>query len=430
MPRPWRCTLHDTANFQRILNYISLDERSIPYEYEEVETQQSQPQPPPKEFDTKTILKHVGLFVLTFLTVSFFGGLFVAQTAVSNSWTAQMLDGAVFAALLLAFLGTHEFGHFFAAQFHKVKVTLPYFIPVPLGIGTLGAVIRIKEKINDTRKMFDVGISGPLAGFVVSLAVLLYGFATLPDPSFINNFAGHEAVQEYVAQHGVYPETPPEGAGGEGETGVLIVGNTLLYSFLAQFFENVPPMFEMYHYPFLFAGWLGLFFTALNLMPVGQLDGGHILYSLLGFKKHRTVARSCFAGLTVMAGIESVPFIHMSLQSWGLANPYGTLSWLVWAAVLFFLLRKAYHRDHQWIAPVLVASLALSAGYIYLFIGSLQTMSSLIWVVWSFFIAYFVGIEHPPALYERPLDLTRRRLGWLSMAIFVLCISPNPLYFV
>jgi predicted nucleic acid-binding Zn-ribbon protein len=284
----------------------------------------------------------------------------------------------------------------------------------------------IKEKINDTYKMFDVGVSGPLAGFVVSLAVLLYGFSTLPDPSYINNFAGHEAVQEYVAQHGTYPAEPPSADSSD----VLIVGNTLLYSFLAQFFENVPPMYEMYHYPFLFAGWLGLFFTALNLMPVGQLDGGHILYSLLGFRRHRTVARVCFGVLTTLAGIESVPFIHVSLQSWGLANPYGTVSWLIWAGVLFFLLRKAYHNDHRWIAPVLITSLAVSAGYIYLIVGSLQSMSSLIWIVWSFFIAYFVKIEHPPALYEKPLDPTRRRLGWLSMAIFVLCISPNPLYFV
>ncbi|MDX1638316.1 MAG: site-2 protease family protein [Balneolaceae bacterium] len=403
-----------------------MDEQSLSYDYREINTQPPEPKPPTNEIGIKTILKHTGLFLLTFVTVSFFGGLFVAQTAVTDTIMGQMGDGALFAALLLAFLGTHEFGHFFAAQYHNIRVTLPYFIPVPLGIGTLGAVIRIKEKINDTHKMFDVGVAGPLAGFVVSLAVLLYGFSTLPDPSFINNFAGHEEVQQYVAQHGTYPDVPPTAESSD----VLVVGNTLLYSFLAQFFEHVPPMFEMYHYPFLFAGWLGLFFTALNLMPVGQLDGGHILYSLLGFRRHRTVARGCFAGLTVMAGIESVPFIHMSLSSWGWENAYGSFSWLIWAGVLFFLLRKAYHNDHSWIAPVLVGSLAASAGYIYLVVGSLQTMSSLIWIVWSFFIAYFVKLEHPPALRERPLDPVRRRLGWLSMAIFVLCISPNPLYFV
>lgn len=378
----------------------------------------------PNAFDNKTILKHTGLFVLTFITVSISGALFVGKSAGVESFWPMLKDGALFAALLLGFLGTHEFGHFFAALYHKIRVTLPYFIPVPIGIGTLGAVIRIKQKINDTYKMFDIGIAGPLAGFIVSLAVLLYGFATLPDPSFINNFSGHEAVQEYVAQYGTFPEQPPEETDGE----VLIVGNTLLYGFLAQFFENVPPMWEMYHYPFLFAGWLGLFFTALNLMPVGQLDGGHILYSLIGYRKHQTVARGCFAVLTVLAGIESVPAVHKWLGSWD--NSFGTLSWLIWAGVLFFLLRKAFHNDHKWIAPVMVGSLAVAAVYLFLYVGNLDTSGSLIWVVWSFFIAYFVKIEHPPALYERPLDTNRKVLGWLSMAIFILCISPNPLYFI
>lgn len=383
-----------------------------------------------KEYDTKTILKHLALFVLTFASVSLVGASFVGFAPslfpVLMPDTGDIWRGVLFATLLLGFLGVHEFGHFFAAQYHKIKVSLPYFIPIPLGIGTMGAVIRIKQKINDTKEMFDVGVSGPLAGFVVSFAVLLIGFATLPEPTYINQFAGHEAVKEYVNTNGVFPEAPPEGTEGQ----ILIVGETLLYSFLAQFFENVPPMWEMYHYPFLFAGWLGLFFTALNLMPVGQLDGGHILYSLIGFKNHRIVARIAFGILTVLAGIESIPFIHLSLESWGWSHPTGIYSWFIWSGVLFFLLRKAFHNIHQWIAPVLVISLAISAGYLYLVAGSISTTGSLIWVVWSFFIAYFVKVEHPPALYERPLSSTRKFLGWLSMVIFVLCISPNPLYFM
>lgn len=403
-----------------------MNEPSFPYDYQEVSIESPQTPYKPNQFDTKTILKHLGLFIVTFVTVSFSGALFVGQSAGAESFMPLFWDGTIFAVLLLGFLATHEFGHFFAALHHKIKVTLPYFIPVPIGIGTLGAVIRIKQKINDTRKMFDIGVAGPLAGFVVSLGILLYGFATLPDPSYLDNFGGHEAVQQYIAKYGSYPDAPRGGSNGE----ILIVGNTLLYSFLAQFFENVPPMFEMYHYPFLFAGWLGLFFTALNLTPIGQLDGGHILYSLIGFRKHRTVARAGFAGLTVLAGIESVPFIHMSLSNWGWDNSFGSLSWLIWAGALYLLLRKAYHNDHRWMTPVLIGSLLTSAGYLFLYEGSLDTSSSLIWIVWAFFIAYFVQIEHPPALYERPLDPARQFLGWLSMGIFVLCISPNPLYFV
>ena len=332
--------------------------------------------------------------------------------------------GVLFAALLLGFLGVHEFGHYFAALYHKIRVTLPYFIPIPLGIGTMGAVIRIKQQINDTRKLFDVGASGPLAGFVVSLAVLLFGFFTLPDASYIQQFAGHDAVQSYVAQHGTYPANPPGETGGQ----TLMLGNTLLYGFLASFFQNVPPMWEMYHYPFLFAGWLGLFFTALNLMPLGQLDGGHILYSLIGFKKHRTVARLFFGVLVTLAGIEAIPFIHLSLTEYGMAH--GALSWLIWGGVLFLLLRKAFRGNLQWIIPILAVSLAASAGYLYFYVGNITTSGSLIWVVWTFFSAFLVGVEHPPAIYERKLGTTRTFLGWLSMAIFVLCISPNPLYLI
>ncbi|MDZ7659908.1 site-2 protease family protein [Fodinibius sp.] len=381
-----------------------------------------------RDLDPKTVTKHLALFLITVLTVSLAGAGFVgfepSLFPIALPSLSDFYRGLLFAALLLGFLGVHEFGHYFAALYHQIKVTLPYFIPIPLGIGTVGAVIRIKQKINDTYKMFDVGAAGPLAGFVVSLGVLLYGFSTLPDPSFIQNFAGHEAVKEYVAQYGIFPENPPQETNGN----VLIVGDTLLYSFLASFFENVPPMWEMYHYPFLFAGWLGLFFTALNLTPIGQLDGGHILYSLIGFEKHKTVARIFFAVLITLGGIEAIPFIHLSLGE--LDYSYGLLSWVIWGGVLMMLLRKAFRDDIQWILPVWTASLVATACYLFFVVGNITTSGSLIWVVWSFFIAYFVGIEHPPALRERELDPTRKFLGWLSMAIFVLCISPNPLYLI
>lgn len=383
---------------------------------------------PSPRLDNKTIAKHVGLFLVTFVMVAWAGASFVGFDAVmfpiALPTETDFYRGILFAALLLGFLGVHEFGHYFAALYHKIKVTLPYFIPLPLGIGTLGAVIRIKQKINDSHKMFDVGVAGPLAGFVISLGILLYGFSTLPDASYIQQFQGHEAVKTYVAEHGTYPADPPEETSGQ----TLILGNTLLYGFLASFFDNVPPMWEMYHYPFLFAGWLGLFFTALNLMPLGQLDGGHILYSLIGYNKHRIAARLFFGLLVTLAGIEAIPFIHLSLAEYEFAT--GALSWLIWAAVLFLLLRKAFHGDHRWIAPMMAVSIAVSAGYLYFYAGSITESGSLIWIFWSFFTAYLVGIEHPPALYERPLDRTRSILGWSSLAIFILCISPNPIYLI
>ncbi|MDX1587099.1 MAG: site-2 protease family protein [Balneolaceae bacterium] len=385
------------------------------------------PEPEPKNRPSpKTILKHVLLFLATFACVTFIGIFWVGQSANAESYLEMWPQGVLFAALLLAFLGTHEFGHYFAAVYHNVKVTLPYFIPVPLGIGTLGAVIKIEERVQDTKKLFDIGISGPIAGFIVSLIILIYGFATLPSPGFIENFAGHDHIISHVEQTGQFPEQPPELPENNGETSTIMLGNTLLYSFLASFFENVPPMYEMYHYPFLFAGWLGLFFTALNLTPIGQLDGGHILYSLIGFKKHRYVARLIFGAIATLGGIEAIPFLFNTVQEW--FPGYGFLSIFLWALVLLHLIRKAFHSEHTWIAPVWALSLMLSVGYLYFF-SEFTRMGSLIWVFWSFFLVYFVKIEHPPVLFQKPLSPSRKKLGWISMAVFIVCISPTPIYF-
>lgn len=401
---------------------MSFPEASIPEE-EPLQEQAS----PKNQPSGRTIFKHLILFVLTFLCITFVGMFFwVGQNAAMETVWDMLPEGALFAALLLAFLGTHEFGHYFAAVHHKVRVSLPYFIPLPFGIGTMGAVIRIQEVIKNTRKLFDIGISGPIAGFVVSLAVLLYGFATLPEPSFIENFAGHEEIAAHINETGTFPDVPPETS--EEESTTILLGNTLLFSFIAGFFENVPPMYEMYHYPFLFAGWLGLFFTALNLMPVGQLDGGHILYSLIGYEKHRKVARISFGFITALAGIEGIPFLYENLSAW--SPEYGYVSILLWALVLLFLLRKAFYSEHIWIAPIWALSLIGSFAYLYFGTGGFDQTGSLIWVVWSFFLVYFVKMEHPPVTYEEPLSPARRWLGWVSMGVFILCISPTPIYFL
>lgn len=265
-------------------------QEEINTDYEVLSTKEE----PKNKLDRRTILKHLGLFLLTVFFVTMTGANFVGLDPVLFPFalpnTTDIFRGLVFAGLLLGFLTFHEFGHYFAAVHHKVKVTLPYYIPIPLGIGTLGAVIRIKERIRKMHQLFDIGASGPVAGFIVALVVLLVGFATLPEPDYVMNFAGHDELKEYVSEHGAYPEHITD----RTEQGVLTIGNTILYTALASMFDNVPPMWEMYHFPFLFAGWLGLFFTALNLMPVGQLDGGHILYSLIGYRRHRVVARLFF----------------------------------------------------------------------------------------------------------------------------------------
>lgn len=381
---------------------------------------------PKNKPDTKTILKHLGLFVLTLFFVTMTGANFVGFEPVLFPFaipeTQDLLRGFLFATLLLGFLTFHEFGHYFAAVYHKVRVTLPYYIPIPVGIGTLGAVIRIKERIKKVHKLFDVGVAGPIAGFVVAFTVLLIGFSTLPEPDYINNFAGHEPIKEYVAENGTFPSSVEI----VEEQEVLTVGNTLLYSFLASMFDNVPPMWEMYHYPFLFAGWLGLFFTALNLMPVGQLDGGHILYSLIGYEKHKIVARIFFCLITILAGIEIIPWIHNYFSDYH--DFFGSASWVVWGGVLYLLMNKAFRGDQPWIISLLIVSVGTSSLYLYINPSAMLGQTSFIWVVWSFFIAFLVGVEHPPVSIEEELSPARKVIGWLSMVIFILCISVNPLY--
>lgn len=374
----------------------------------------------------KEIFIHLGLFILTFASVTFMGANWVGKNAGVDSIWPLLLDGTVFAILLLGFLGSHEFGHYFAAVHHNIKTTLPYFIPLPIAIGTMGAVIRIKEQINDTKKLFDVGISGPLVGFVVSLGILIYGFSTLPEPDYIMNFAGHEDVKSHVQNYGSYPDEPNVESGSGENVQVLMLGNTLLYSLIASFFENVPPMYEMYHYPFLFAGWLGLFFTALNLTPVGQLDGGHILYSLIGFRKHQFVARIFFNGLLVLGGVGLLHSIQEFVPDGDLM--YQLIPWLVWAALLQFLLKKAFHGDRFWVAVSLPVVLAMNALLFYFLVSPERASGFTTWFIWSLFVAFFVGVEHPPARYETKLDPVRTKLGWISMGIFILCISPSPMY--
>ena len=381
----------------------------------------------------KDFFIHSILFILTFFSVSIVSTLLVgkglqirtiAGFSLPFPTNEDLIAGALFASLLLSFLTVHEFGHYFAALYHRVRVSLPYFIPLPVGIGTLGAVIKIRQRIQRTRSLFDIGAAGPIAGFVVSLIILIIGFTTLPGPSFLNEFGDHQMLIDHFNEFGYYPPIPSLM---EGQM-IFLFGETPLYSFIASFFPSAPPMYEIMHYPFLLAGWFGLFFTALNLMPVGQLDGGHILYSLVGYEKHRIIARLFFGGLTVLAGIEAIPLFQNYLTNYG----FGSVgyAWGIWIIMLSLLMKKAYKEHLYWMGVMIPISLFLSGFFLYVWNPPFAQEGSVLWIFWSFFTAYVVKIEHPPVRFEEPLSPARTILGWLSMVIFILCISLNPLTLV
>jgi len=184
---------------------------------------------------------------------------------------ALLLQGLAFAGSLLAILTAHESGHYVACRLYGVDATLPFFIPSPpmLGPGTFGAFIKIKSPIPSRRALFDIGVAGPLAGFVVVLPVALIGLLTA---------------------HAAPPVT-----GGD----VMTFNDPLLMRLMAKLLGV--QLSSMAVNPFYLAAWIGLLVTSLNLLPVGQLDGGHAVYAVLGQKVHRWLGRAAFATMATLA---------------------------------------------------------------------------------------------------------------------------------
>lgn len=265
------------------------------------------------------VIINIILFICTFFTTTVAG---VAWLNADPYDYSNFHLGLTYSILILLVLSSHEFGHYFAARVHKVKVTLPYYIPFPLFLnpfGTMGAVIKMRSPSRTRKALFDIGIAGPISGFIVSVAILIWGMTHLPQFDYI---------------YKIHPEYEVTGVPTTG----FSFGSTLLYWSMGKIFVGspdvfLPPMNEMYHYPFLCVGWFGLLITALNLLPVGQLDGGHITYALLG-SKHKIVAR-IFFGLTLAMGLVGLlPFLGVEIFS-----EYGLLNWLVWSILIFFVIK-------------------------------------------------------------------------------------------
>ena len=267
----------------------------------------------------------------------------------------RFLAGVPFAATLLAVLVVHEFGHYFAARYHGASVSLPYFVPapppilgyflfgLPIGVpfGTLGAIILLRSPARDRNSLFDIAAAGPLAGLAVAFPAIVLG----------------------LAWSTVVP-MPPEGYSGFGDS-LLTWGLAYLR------FGPIPPGHMLFTHPIVDAAWAGLLVTALNLIPVGQLDGGRIVYALFG-RRHRAVGRATVGALL---GLGVAAFV------WTLRAPDG---------------------------DVILALLA-----------------SLNWFVWAGLISFLVGLHHSPPLDDlSPLSWGRRALGIACLILLVLMLPP------
>jgi len=194
----------------------------------------------------------------------------------------------VYAAVLIVILLGHEMGHYLTCRYYRIEATLPFFIPAPTFIGTLGAFIKIKSPITRKKQLFDIGVTGPLTGFFLSLPAVIYGLSLSK----------------------IVPSMPREDTFVFGEPLLLrLIGGIL--------FRGAAAESDLFIHPIGFAGWVGILITAFNLFPVGQLDGGHVSYALIG-QKARPLAK-LFLGI----------FIVMGIFFW--------VGWIVWALVILLL---------------------------------------------------------------------------------------------
>jgi len=292
------------------------------------------------------------LFLVTLVSVLYAGSHAAGEDL--GSLGRGLWRGWTFAVPLLSILLCHEFGHYLAARAHGVPASLPYFLPMPFSpFGTWGAVISMPRRIHSRHALLDIGAAGPLAGLVVALPVLGIGLALSP--------------VEPLQPHG------------------LLEGQCLLYLIMKWLVVGVIPAgSDVMLHPVAFAGWAGLFVTMINLLPVGQLDGGHIAYALVG-PQQNTVSR----------------WVRRSL----LALFTGHMAWNLWGAT----------RD----APLSTGTLMAAFS------------NSLFWLFWFFILSVMTRMgkqDHPPTDSEAPLDPRRKAIAVVCLVLFALLFMPAPFF--
>jgi len=231
---------------------------------------------------------HILMFILTFFSILLAGALHSGADFISHP--CRIWEGLPFALSLMFILLAHELAHYFASHRHGVRATLPFFIPAPPPIifGTFGAFIKMKSPIRSRTALVDIGASGPIAGFVMSLVAVVVGL----------NLSSVIPV--------------------ENIDGGIFLGDSLIFSVLSGIIVGpVPEGHDVLLHPVAFAGWIGFFVTFLNLIPVGQLDGGHIMFAMMG-RRHRSLS-------LVLVGVLA------------LLGAFVWPGWLMWALLLMFI---------------------------------------------------------------------------------------------
>ncbi|MES2386952.1 MAG: site-2 protease family protein [Bacteroidota bacterium] len=366
---------------------------------------------------TRQIIWRSIFFILTLITTTIAG----AQLMFGDIFTEKgellpfekILQGLHFSLPLLAVLTVHEFGHFFTARYYKLDVSLPLYIPFPNFIGTAGAFIRLNTAPHSRKEYFDVGVAGPVAGFVAALILLFYAFTHLPPPEYI-----YTIHPEYAA---FGPDFAAHAYPGKS---VIALNGGLLFNFFAEYVApagSMPHPYELMHYPYVVAGFIGLLITGMNLLPIGQLDGGHVVYGLLGNARHRIVAPVAMVLIVLWAGLG----VAQPLDLHRMNDAFFNTLWqdTVYLAVLYFTFRK--------ITPSLQTNLLIALSVftiqysVALALPAWHGYSA--WLLFMLLLGVLLGVYHPKALYDQPLDTGRKAVGWFAIAIFIVCVTPAPI---
>jgi membrane-associated protease RseP (regulator of RpoE activity) len=293
------------------------------------------PSPVPARLGSRVIINII-LFVLTILSVMLTGmdvpaSAFPADGSLSPTLLLRYLwTGWPFALSMLGILFAHEMGHYIACRYYKVPATLPYFLPAPFisPLGTLGAFIIMRGIPKNKRVLFDVGVAGPLAGLIIAIPVLFYGLSISPlgpvepPPPGMTGLLEGNSLFYLLSKYMVFGELLPKP--------VSMNGLSTATYWLQYFFTGQPIPFnglDVQLHSVALAGWAGLLVTALNLVPVGTLDGGHVAYGLFG-EKARRIFPFVIGGLLALSFLPSL----LTLSFRGM-----NFSWLLWVMILFWL---------------------------------------------------------------------------------------------